>query len=70
MASETVMTFASLLVALLAAVALLYGSFVFAYLIDLLGGNGVPPMRFLGSVIVTGASVGALAALARVRNAF
>lgn len=46
------MTFASLLVALAVAVALFYGNFALAYLVDLVTGRGVPVGRFLGTSVV------------------
>ena len=67
---ETVMTFASLLVAILATVALVYASFSLGYLVDLLTGRGVPPLRFVGAILVTGACAWAVVVALRYRHAF
>lgn len=54
MTNETVMTFVSLLVAVLVTVALFAGNFAFAYLVDLVTGRGVP----LGSLAIAVATLG------------
>ena len=69
MNSETLMTFASLAVALLAAIALFYGNFLLAYVVDLLTGRGVPPGRFLGTLLITAGSAAATVWLVRLRRA-
>lgn len=69
MTSETLMTLASLGIAVAVALGLVHATFSIAYLIDLLTGHGVPPLRFFGTLLVTCVSTGALTVLARYRNA-
>ena len=69
MNSETLMTFASLVAALLAGIALFYGNFLLAYAVDLVTGQGVPPGRFLRTLLVTAGSAAATAWLVRLRRA-
>jgi hypothetical protein len=69
MTSETVMTFASLALAVVVALGLFHASFLVAYLVDLLTGHGVPPLRFLRTLLVTAACAGAAGYAMRLRRA-
>ena len=69
MANETVMSVFALVVALLATAWLFGLNFLVAYLVDLLGGRGVPPGAFLGSLVVgAGLPVAAWFAWTRLRK--
>ena len=63
------MTLASLGVAVLVAVGLFHASFLAAYLVDVLTGHGVPPLRFLRTMVVTAACAGATGYALRLRRA-
>ena len=69
MSNETVMTVFALLAALLATAWLFGLDFLVAYLVDLLGGRGVPPGALLLSLAVgLGLPVGAWLAWRRLRG--
>lgn len=70
MTRETVMTLASLGIALAVAVGLIHASFLVGYLVDLLTGHGVPPLRFLRTLLVTCACIVSVGYAMRFRNAF